>query len=726
MISVLMPVYNVEKYLEKTLESVKNQTYSDFEVIMIDDGSTDKSGEICDKWAKEDSRFNVIHTENRGVSAARNTALEQVKGDYIFFMDSDDLILPETFEELLNALTDNNADMSMGNFYYTDNEGNSLEELNSTSPVKNETLDKIQYLHKLTEPNANYYCTSTTKIFKSSLFEGITYPVGKINEDEARIHEIIYKCDKIVTLEKRYYNYIKHNAGITGSTFGVKNLDREDAFVGRIKFFKEKGLDDLAKKVAIFALDAAVVTFSKCVKNGFYYGNTKKRLIEFFNIFCKNCPSFSKLNSFEKKLFIIGFVIRHMPDVYAKYLEFFAKKESAGTKEAIMDFLFDLLFRVFSVLPTKKRIIFESNPELTCNTYPVYRYLLEKGINKNYEFVWLTNDASKYNNADYENTKFINHTKTAKSFTQKLKTIYYISTAKALVYSNKLLGTHGKNRTSLWLQHGMPLKASNGTYCIKNNCTAALCVSEFFADNFSSDARVDKDKMIFMGFPRNDLLLTENNSLEKFGFESYDKVIFWLPTYRQRTTAAKNKIAKSFEMERKGTGIPAIETAEEMAKVNDFLKANNCLLILKPHPVQDLSAMKESSLSNFFIINDNTLKEKNVQLYELLGRCDAMITDYSSVYYDYLLTDKPMGLTIGDIGEYIAKRGFVYRNPLDILKGEYIYDTDGLISFLSNVKNENDIAKEERTKVKEMIHTIQDAKSAQMVGNYIIEQLDKQ
>ena len=301
-------------------------------------------------------------------------------------------------------------------------------------------------------------------------------------------------------------------------------------------------------------------------------------------------------------------------------------------------------------------------------------------------------------------------------------TMYYISTAKALVYSNQLLGTHGKDRISLWLQHGMPLKASNGTYCIKNDCTNALCVSEFFADNFSSDARVDKDKMIFMGFPRNDLLLTDNDSMNKFGFDKYDKVIFWLPTFRQR----KDKKLGQYEMETKGTGIPAIDTVEEMKKINFFLKSNNCLLILKPHPVQDLSAMKEINLSNFFIISDNDLKEKGVQLYELLGRCDAMITDYSSVYYDYLLTDKPMGLTIGDIDEYIAKRGFVYKNPLDILKGEYIYDNDGLISFLTNVINGNDIAKEERTNVKNMIHTIQDAKSAEMVGEYIIEQLDRQ
>ena len=169
MISILMPVYNVEKYIEKTLESIKNQTYSDFEVIMVDDGSTDSSGLICDKWAQTDSRFRVIHTDNAGVSAARNTALSLVKGEYIFFMDSDDIIIPETLEELFDALVKNDADISMGTFYYSDNDGNSVEKLNKNCPVKDEVLDNIQYLEKLTQPGANYYCTSTTKIFKEYL-----------------------------------------------------------------------------------------------------------------------------------------------------------------------------------------------------------------------------------------------------------------------------------------------------------------------------------------------------------------------------------------------------------------------------------------------------------------------------------------------------------------------------------------------------------------------------
>lgn len=726
MISVLMPVYNVEKYLDKTLESIQNQTYGDFEVIMVNDGSTDSSGQICDKWAEADPRFKVTHTENRGVSAARNTALSLVKGEYIFCVDSDDIILPETLEELLDLLIKNDADMSCGNILHVDENLNPIEEYNKQMLVKDEILTRNEYLQKLNEPNAGYYCHTTHNIYKKEVFDGVRFPEGRIHEDHARIHEIIYNCKKIVTSKKQYYLYVRHSAGITGTAFSPKNLAREEAYADRINFYLEKNLTELIDKTAVFALDAAIVNFTNCVKGGYYYGKTKTKIDNFVKFFLKHSPSITKVNSFYKKIMLVGWVISHFPDLYAKYIEFFAKKENMGTGEAIRDFLFDFILKCFSLLPTKNRIIFESHPEMACNTYPVYKYLLEKGINEKYEFVWLSENAGQYNKADYKNTSFINYTKSAKSFTEKLKTMYYISTAKALVYSNQLLGTYGRNRVSLWLQHGMPLKASNGTYCIKNECTAALCMSEFFRDNFSSDARVDADKMIFMGFPRNDLLITANDSLKKFGFENYDKIIFWLPTFRQRTAGAKSKKVGDFEMEVKGTGIPAIDTKEEMKKVNEYLKANNCLLVLKPHPVQDLSAMKETSLSNFFIISDNDLKEKGVQLYELLGKCDAMITDYSSVYYDYLLTDKPIGLTIGDIDEYIAKRGFVYKNPLDILKGEYICDTDELITFLSNVKDNNDIAKEERTKVKNMLHTIQAANSAEMVGEYIISKLDKQ
>lgn len=725
MISILMPVYNVEKYIEKTLESVKAQTYKDFEVIMVDDGSTDSSGEICDRWAAEDSRFRVIHKQNEGVSVARNTALANIRGDYIFFMDSDDIILPETLEELLDALIKNDADMSCGNILHVDENLQPIDEYNEQLLVKDEVLTKNEYLAKLSEPNAGYYCHTTHNVYKKKVFDTIQFPAGRIHEDHARIHEIIYNCERIVTSTKQYYLYVRHSEGITGTQFSPKNLAREQAYADRLNFYLDKKLTHLIEKTALFALDAAVVNFINCVKYGYYYGKNRKQIIEYIRFFLKHTPSITKANSFYRKILLVGYVINIAPDFYAEYIEFSERKKNYGTAEAVKNEIFDFITKCFSVLPTKNRIIFESHPEMTCNTYPVYRYLLEKGLNEKYEFVWLSKDATQYKEVSEKNVSFITNFKNAQSFIQKLKFMYYVATAKALVYSNQFLGVHGKGKISLWLQHGMPLKASNGTYCIKNQCSAALCMSGFFADNFSADAKVDKDKMIFLGFPRNDLLNKDNDSLDKFGINSYDKVIFWLPTYRQRSDKSKNRNLNSFEMENHGTGIPAIETAEEMIKVNEFLKANNCLLVLKPHPIQDMSTVSEKGLSNFFIINDDALKEKGVQLYELLGRCDAMITDYSSVYYDYLLTDNPIGLTIGDIDEYIAKRGFVYKNPLDVLKGEYIYDTDGLITFLKNVRNGNDTAKAERTDIKNRIHTVTDGISAQMVGDYIISQLNK-
>lgn len=722
-----MPVYNVEKYLEKTLESVKAQTYTDFEVIMVDDGSTDSSGEICDKWAENDSRFKVVHTENKGVSAARNTALSLVSGEYIFCLDSDDLILPETLEELLNKLIENNADMSCGNIMHVDPDGNPIDEYNERLTIVNdEVLTRDEYLHKLCEINAGYYCHTTHNVYKKKVFDGVYFPEGRIHEDHARIHEIVYNCNRIVTSSKRYYLYVRHSEGITGTKFSPKNLAREEALKDRINFYIDKKLNSLIPETAIYALDIAIVNFSNCVTENFYYGKTKKLINDYISFFIKYIAPFKELSSFYKKVAIIGYAICFKPEVYAKYTNIKLKKNSISSGEVIKEELFELVFYLFSLLPTRNRIVFESNPALTCNTYPVYQYLLEKGLNEKYEFVWLCDDASKYADSKENNVSFLTNIKHAKSIGGKFKYMYSIATAKALVYSNQLLGVHGKNKISLWLQHGMPLKASNGTYCIKNRCTAALCVSEFFADNFSSDARVDKDKMIFCGFPRNDYLNKPNDALERFGFDKFDRVIFWLPTFRQRKDGAKNKKLAGYEMKIHGTGIPAIETAEDMQKINTYLRALNCLVVLKPHPAQDLSAITEKGLSNFFIINDNALKEKGVQLYELLGRCDAMITDYSSVYYDYLLTDKPIGLTIGDIDEYIAKRGFVYKNPLDILKGFYIESTDELISFIGEISNGTDSAKTERTAVKNMIHTITDGSSAQRVGDYIIEQLGKQ
>ena len=142
---------------------------------------------------------------------------------------------------------------------------------------------------------------------------------------------------------------------------------------------------------------------------------------------------------------------------------------------------------------------------------------------------------------------------------------------------------------------------------------------------------------------------------------------------------------EGFNLEGSGTGIPSMNTVEELKKVDAWLRQNRCVILFKPHPAQPIDRAVASELTNFVMIDNAWLRDKGVRLYELLGKTDALITDYSSVYYDYLLTDKPIGLTVDDIDDYIRIRGFVYDDPFSVLKGARITDNDGLIAFLSDV-----------------------------------------
>jgi len=371
-------------------------------------------------------------------------------------------------------------------------------------------------------------------------------------------------------------------------------------------------------------------------------------------------------------------------------------------------------------LPVRKVIVFESNPEFSCNTYPVYRYLVDKKhIDEKYKIVWFVSDPEKYKNSDLKNTEFIRYGDPSNPFLEKLKMFYILGTSKCLIYCNRLLGKQREDQYSLCLQHGMPLKKSNGGYCINDNCDECLCVSEFFADNYSEDFKISKDKMIFMGFPRNDYLFSDRDVISELGYNGYDKIIIWMPTYRK----INNPKVSRFNIETTATGIPAIDTYEQIIKVDEWLRENNCLLILKPHPAQNISVEIQSKLTNFRIITNDDLSAKNIQLYELMGKTDALITDYSSVYYDYILTDKPIGLTVDDLDEYIKARGFVYDDITEILKGEYIKNTDELVAFLADVKSGNDKYREARNAVKDRLHTIQDAVSAEMIGEHILKKI---
>ena len=390
---------------------------------------------------------------------------------------------------------------------------------------------------------------------------------------------------------------------------------------------------------------------------------------------------------------------------------------------AFADDCLKLLKKVFTRFPIKRTIVFESNPAFCDNTWPIYRYLVEKKhIDNDFKIVWLTDN--RYTDKVPEGNEFVqlmNYGNNNPRLFDKFYYRYLMYTSVGLIYCNRVLGFNRPDQYSIMLQHGMPLKASNGGYCIHDNCTECLCVSEYFKDYYHKDFDISYEKMFFGYFPRTDYFFTKEDILKKFGIDSYDKVLMWLPTYRKSNVESMH----GFNIEGSATGIPIINSIEDIEQIDKFLRDNNMLILFKAHPVQPLDANIASKLTNFKVITNDDLKNADIQLYELLGKTDAMITDYSSVYYDYLLADKPIGLTVDDIDDYIANRGFVYEDPFEVLKGEKILNTADMISFLTNIRDEKDITAKERREVKDRIYPYEAGHSTEYIAEHIYSEIMK-
>ena len=288
--------------------------------------------------------------------------------------------------------------------------------------------------------------------------------------------------------------------------------------------------------------------------------------------------------------------------------------------------------------------------------------------------------------------------------------------ARFIIDCNKIINKNNNSQVRVHLTHGMPIKSVPEYFCGVGRFDYITVTSEIFGKILARDTHNKKSTVITLGLARDELMLNKSNKMNKlFEGRKFKKVIIWLPTYRQRV---------SREMSLKKVtplGIPAIENINNLRKLNEELQKEGVLLVLKPHPVQDTSVIKTEKLSNFIIIGDKDIQENDIKLYELLGLSDALITDYSSVYVDYLLLDKPIGITTDDINAYKDEIGFVFENVFDILKGEYIENTEQMISFIKNVANNNDIAKKERNTIKEKLHKNLDFNASERIYKFLKE-----
>src|SRR5699024_1524357 len=342
------------------------------------------------------------------------------------------------------------------------------------------------------------------------------------------------------------------------------------------------------------------------------------------------------------------------------------------------------------------RIVLYSNLGFRDNVKAIYDYLIENKYNNKYKIICSINDRKDYKNVSIKNVKFVNN----------YLGLFYFLTSKYFMYSfGKYPIKPSKKQEVINLWHGSPLKTIGNLEDDKKNIdynffTKILATSDFFADVMKEAFGGDDSQTLICGQPRNDYLFKENYNKMKFK----KNLIVWLPTFRSHHLEKNN--------EQQSRTIPFFNNESKMQELNDVLEKYNTELLIKLH-LRQKETVNSGDYSNIKLYTDEDFKQQGLKLYEVLSYSDGLITDYSSVYFDYLLLNKPIGFIIDDIDTYAKERGFVFDKPQDYMPGPKIINTKEFYKFLKNVVDNNDNYELERNKINNLANYYTDGKNSE-------------
>ena len=291
MISVIVPSYNVAPYLQRCVDSLISQTYPDLEIILVDDGSTDETGKLCDRIAESDSRIKVIHKENGGLSDARNAGIDIATGEFYSFIDGDDFIEPDTYEVMMKEMENPRVSIVAGGFIVTDVQGNNRI---SMSPERQYLKKEEAFMDLL--GGENYITQSScNKLFRSSLFEKIRYKKGILNEDMEILPRLLDVSDDVVLLNKAVYHYIKKPGSITTADYSMERyraieVERDIYLLCKNKYPK---LEPYAAYYELKSLYEMLCNLVKC-------SNHRDFKMQEFKIRCRIIAVFLRCNKWQE------------------------------------------------------------------------------------------------------------------------------------------------------------------------------------------------------------------------------------------------------------------------------------------------------------------------------------------------------------------------------------------------------------------------------------------
>ncbi len=275
-VSVVVPIYNVEKYLNRCLQSIINQSYKNIEIILVNDGSTDNSLQIAEEEEKNDSRIKIITQKNQGLSMARNTGIQHATGEYICFVDSDDFVHKDYVKCLIENLEENDSDISVCDYLYI----NEKDETWSKKNKEEKIFSNLEAINDLLVGNQETEVMAWNKLYKLSLFKenNIFFPKGKLHEDNFTTYKLYYYAKKISLIPDKLYFYLQRTDSIMGKKFNIKRLDVLQAVEETKSFFKKENIN-LEPEIECYELNTRIGLLNNMIRDKFY-GEAREQLIK--------------------------------------------------------------------------------------------------------------------------------------------------------------------------------------------------------------------------------------------------------------------------------------------------------------------------------------------------------------------------------------------------------------------------------------------------------------
>lgn len=363
---------------------------------------------------------------------------------------------------------------------------------------------------------------------------------------------------------------------------------------------------------------------------------------------------------------------------------------------------------IFKNCKLSNTIILESHNDFDMNGGAFYNYLLKEGYNKKYKIIWMLRN--KKPKKLPENVTGFN------MFAPSIRKTYYLCTAKFMTSDHFILDRKREDQIACYLTHGpIGLKAFKDKVIIPDKINCILTPSEYMAPILAEQCGIPypNEKQKIFGYPMHDVFYDNTpGDLNKISSKKYTKVILWMPTFRKSVDF--NRIDSYGDLP---LGIPILRDTQSCGELNSFLTDNNALLIIKIHPMQDLTTVKIRGMSNIVVIDGNSVKNLGIDNYRLMKDADAVISDYSSSAYDYLHTNRPLAFTLDDADDY--RLGFLFKNPIDYMPGHIIYNKTEFIEFIKDVIEEKDPYKGKRKEILDLFFKYHDGNSSRRLAEFM-------